>query len=211
MSTRKISLVGKTFGRLKVIADATPVKTYSYSVCQCECGAVVVKSNAVLRGGFTKSCGCYRKEFRRLTMTTHGHSIGGATPTLSTWYNMVRRCTNPKDPHYHDYGGRGIMVCDRWKQFENFLEDMGERPPGLTIERRDNNAGYCKENCYWATRKEQQRNRRNSRVITVNGITDCLASLCEVFGKDQNVVRGRLDCGWSTEDAFSKPVKHRII
>jgi hypothetical protein len=136
----------------------------------------------------------------------HGHVIssGNRSPTLNTWHDMIRRTTDIRRQCYHRYGGRGITVCDRWKDFKNFLEDMGERPPGLTLERLDNSEGYCRENCKWATQKEQARNRRTSKIISYNGKKQSLAAWCEELGLNYSHTLGRINkCNWPVEKAFT--------
>jgi len=121
---------------------------------------------------------------------------------------MVTRCTNPNYPRFADYGGRGITVCDRWLRFEGFLEDMGERPKGTTINRKHNNLGYCPENCEWATVKEQANNQRSNRLLTHNGRTQTMAQWAEELGMSYDTLRGRLDkLNWSLEKALATPVK----
>ena len=127
------------------------------------------------------------------------------------WRNMIRRCTNQKAAAYADYGGRGITVCDRWlASFENFLADMGRKPsPDLEIERIDNDGGYDPGNCRWATRKENSRNRRSNRMITLDGQTKALAAWCEESGLPRDTVRKRLEAGWEPQLALSTPVIRR--
>lgn len=134
--------------------------------CICDCGKEFVArfNNLKLH---TKSCGCLRREnFRRLGLLskTHGHSSGGKrSPTYQTWSSMIDRCTRNKHSHFARYGGRGISVCDRWMKFENFFEDMGERPYGMTLDRIDNDDGYSIHNCRWSTDLTQANNR--SKII----------------------------------------------
>jgi len=115
------------------------------------------------------------------------------------WKNMVRRCVNPKDAMYHLYGGRGIKVCERWRKFEFFLADMGHPPKGKTLDRIDNNGGYCQENCRWATPSEQAHNRRTTYII--EGKT--IAEIANSVGIHRGTIYNRIRRGWSVEDAIS--------
>lgn len=115
---------------------------------------------------------------------------------------MLDRCQRPANRHYADYGGRGITVCERWKQFDAFFEDMGEAPADLTLERLNNNEGYNPDNCVWATRKEQARNKRNTVRITHNGRTMALADWADEIGLPSMKIWRRLKRGWSTPEAL---------
>lgn len=120
---------------------------------------------------------------------------------------MLERCNNPNSIRFYDYGGRGIKVCERWLKFENFLEDMGERPKNTTIERKENNKGYYKENCRWATVKEQCNNRRSNHFLTFNEKTQTMAQWADEIEISSNTICMRLRSGWSVEKALTTPVK----
>lgn len=168
MSMNDDAMIGVVFGRLTVEARAASGKNWQKRWrCRCECGQTTEAPTAKLRSGHTKSCGCLRRELSAGANNVaylHGHTSGKFSPTYQTWTCMIQRCTNPKRQSWKDYGARGIKVCERWMVFENFLADMGERPPGLTLDRRDNNGNYEPSNCRWATAAEQQANRRDYRV-----------------------------------------------
>ncbi len=157
---RLINLTGKVFGYLRVICRRTCGGRRVRWLCVCRCGKLVDVAGDSLHVGDTRSCGCYHRRRASESNITHGHSTRSVM--YSTWCNMKTRCTNINSEDYPNYGGRGIMVCDRWSAFENFLEDMGERPPGRSIDRIDNDGNYEPTNCRWATPTQQRHNRRDS-------------------------------------------------
>ena len=210
----KISLIGKRFGRLKVIKFGGSFRNpngviFSKSVCKCDCGKEVIVRSGNLTVGHTRSCGCLAKELCKTQSLIHGHNChktnGKPTPTYKSWQSMLYRISGAR--HWKNYGARGISVCERWMKFENFLTDMGERPSGLTLDRIDNNGNYAPGNCRWATRVQQCRNKRNNHILTVSGMTGCLSDLADHFKKHPLTVLSRLRRGWNVERAFLEPVK----
>jgi hypothetical protein len=140
----------------------------------------------------------------------HGHSGSKRTPTYVSWKSMKNRCLNSRLKCWMRYGGRGISVCDRWlNSFANFLNDMGERPPGTSIDRKDNNGNYEPGNCKWSTRLEQGRNsfRPNAKLIEFGGKSMCSTAWDRHLGFREETVRKRLAAGWSVEKALTTPVK----
>lgn len=198
------------FGQWLVVGtEGVPVKLKTRTrylwMCKCSCGTERAIANTRLTCGESKSCGCGQSEGSGNARRTHGMI---STRAYCSWLKMIQRCTNPNDDAFHNYGGRGITVCQRWREsFENFYADMGERPKGLTIERVDTNGNYEPSNCRWATRKEQLRNRRNNVMLTIDGETKCIAEWAEQFGMAQHVLYGRIKIGWSVTDAITRPVR----
>ena len=194
-------ITNKKFGRLIAIKFSQIKKRHYYWWFKCDCGKVVEKAkNLVIRGN-TKSCGCLNSELAAQRKFTHGKS---KTPVYKIWNYMIKRCNNPKYPYYYDYGGRGIKVCDRWMKFENFYEDMGERPEGKSLDRIDNDGDYCKENCRWATRMEQNNNKRNNIILTLNGESHTLSDWGRILGIKHNTLSSRYYRGYSVENILKK-------
>ena len=150
-----------------------------------------------------------QKQVARETMTTHGMSY---SPEYETWKRLKQRCGNKNNTSYKNYGGRGIAVCDKWKNsFEYFFKDMGKRPTNkYTLDRINNDLGYFKKNCRWATRSQQNRNHRRNRNYTHDGKTLCLMDWSHIFNINYNTLKARLYLlNWSFEKAITKPVEHK--
>lgn len=203
-----INLAGMKFNRLRVVGISRVVRgsrrSQYFWACKCDCGNDSVVVGGLLRSGHAVSCGCVRNEKAKMRFTTHGKS---GTPTYKTWKNMLTRCFNPKNSQFHDYGGRGITACDSWRKFKNFLRDMGEKPDKTyQLERVDNNAGYNKDNCIWATVAVQCVNRRNNHKITFRGETLTISQWSVKTGLSTSLLYDRINkLKWTVEESLTIP------
>lgn len=195
-------LTGQKFNRLLIIKRAgSNEHKKALWLCRCDCGEIITAIGSEMLSGHTNSCGCLRSE--RVVEVNSKHGEAKKTLEYRTWQNIKTRCSNPQTDGYHRYGGRGISVCDRWKDsFENFLEDMGRCPIGKTIERKDNDMGYDPDNCKWASRKCQSRNKSNNHHVTFKGRAQIIAEWAEEIGVLQQSLRSYLNNGHTMEEAI---------
>ena len=193
-------LTGLRYGRLAVIERAANRNKHVYWLCQCDCGErVEVRADGLTRGS-SVSCGCYQHEI----VTKHGM---WNTAAYKTWRGMLLRCKTSSHPAYPRYGGRGIKVCERWHDFLAFYADMYPKPfKTASLDRIDNEGDYCPENCRWATKKEQSRNRSDNRVLNYYGTERCVTEWAETLGMKVSALSMRLRKGWTVEDALETPV-----
>ena len=205
-----VDMTGQRYGKLVAI-KRVPIPEHIKSrsawwLFKCDCGKEVEINSLHVRNGHIKSCGCWQRE----RLTTHGMTN---TILFGKWNRMLERCRNKNRRDYKNYGGRGIRVCDEWKNnfmsFYNWAIDSGYKE-GLTIDRIDTNGNYEPSNCRWATPKEQANNRRTSVFLTYNGETHTVSQWAEI----QHIPRDTLDrrmrrCGWSVEKALTTPVKRQ--
>jgi len=188
-------MIGTTIGRWLVLRLSDDGGRHVSMICRCACGAEKNVRVSKLHAGESKSCGCLRND----NLVTHGMTRSTnkkESREYWVWNSMKNRCLNPKYKHFSDYGGRGITVCDRWLDFNNFYSDMGPAAKGMTLERINNSAGYSPENCRWADRTTNNRNKRNSRMITANGETLNLSEWAARSGLTHSAILHRIKRGW---------------
>lgn len=203
-----MDISGHTYGRWTVLTVSFRKNKHEHWLCRCSCGTERYVTTNSLRRGNSKSCGCYNLEVAR-SRAIHGATRNNRfTPEYQSWQDMKKRCGNPNNRYYHNYGGRGIKVCERWTlSFTHFLQDMGLRPsPKHTVERKDNDGNYEPSNCTWETRLRQNNNRRDNFMVTHSGITMTGRDWERQLGLPKDIVRQRIKClGWTTERALTQP------
>lgn len=203
MAKRQEIKVGTVFGRLTYLFDVPPRKAhFRRARFACACGVEKDIDLGPVRDGRVISCGCWRKEKIVERSTTHGHARRGAkSRTRSAWSEMRKRCAR-----HPDYAGRGIKICDRWDSFANFLADMGEAPPGRSLDRIDNNGNYEPANCRWATPIQQANNKRDTSFVEYRGRVQPMAEWARELGFKYWTLRNRIvNLGWPIERAFTTP------
>lgn len=189
-------LTGFQSGRWTVLGFSGKKHGNLYWLCRCSCGTEKEVKGGNINKKKTLSCGCLSEDLASVRNSTHKQS---STPIYNVWNSMVMRCHNPNVERFLDYGGRGIKVCDRWRKFENFISDMGERPKGMTIERRDNDGDYEPSNCYWAPWSVQAMHKRNTVYLEHLGEKLCLAEWARRLSLDPKLLYSRKNKGWNDE------------
>lgn len=200
--------IGDRFGRLTVMERSSrPSVSSMYFLCRCDCGTQKDVRKDSLYTKRIVSCGCYQREVLKQANTTHGQRAQ-RTAEYDCWAHMLRRCHTPTTRGYHNYGGRGIAVCDRWRNsFENFFADMGRRPsPKHSLDRIDVNGNYEASNCRWADLKTQCNNRRNNVFLEFNGERLTVSQWAAKLGFGREVIRRRLQSKWPVEEILTVPV-----
>jgi hypothetical protein len=205
----EVNETGNRYGKWTVISG--PVEgdfQGAFWLCRCDCGTEKAISGSRLRLGRSRQC----VPCQRIARKTHG--MAGKTPEYQTWVHLIMRCENKKDRAYNRYGGRGIKVCESWRDsFTNFLADMGPRPSTKhSIDRINNDGNYEPGNCRWATRAEQNANTSQNRLFTIGNETLCLAHWAARFGISKASLWARLNLGWDIQMALTAPknTKRRI-
>ena len=201
---KAIDIAGQKFGRLTVVSRINKDKRGNVVwLCRCNCGEEKVVVGYSLKRGKTKSCGCLNKE----QCTTHGLTTNAL---YAVWVSMKQRCYNENEIGFKNYGGRGITMCDEWRNdFQKFYDwaIANGYEKGLSIDRIDNNRNYSPENCRWATRTEQNRNQRTNKQIEFNGEVKNLSEWCEHFSLNYQTVHARItDYGWTVQKALKTPI-----
>ena len=198
MGKAKENILGQRFGKLIVIGPVESAGRTAW-LCQCDCGKIKEIKTGYLKSGRTRSCGCIR---------TGNAGRSKERPEYSCWLSMRSRCNSKNNSAYKNYGGRGIIVCDEWKHFENFLRDVGPRPsPSYSIDRINVNGNYEPGNVRWIIAKEQNKNKRNSVNIEYNGEVHCIAEWARIKNITVPTLTRRYHAGWSIDEKIFKPSK----
>lgn len=206
MSTFK-DLTGKRFGMLIAIERVGTRNTFSLWRCKCDCGNETDVKSASLINGHTKSCGCFNSQLSKERLTTHGMR---KTKIYGVWSAMKRRCANKNTKAYHNYGGRGITVCDEWQEFTSFYNwvKVSGYNDTLTIDRIDNEKEYSPSNCRWVSRKVQANNTRVNVWYEYNGQKKTLSQWSDVCGISYGTLESRLHkCRWSFKKSLETPIR----
>lgn len=192
--TAPIDITGERYGRLVALNRVENRNRRTRWLFACDCGAQPTVALEAVRGGLTRSCGCQNLDSLRARSLTHGHSINRkSSRTLKSYNHAKSRCINPNDPKFPHYGGRGITMCSDWlADFANFLGDMGECPPELTLDRIDVHKGYEPGNCRWATASQQARTRTDNVLVEHNGSTMVLKDFAAYMGVNYKSLHQRV-------------------
>ena len=194
---------GEHFGRLTVVRDVVvPNNRHKCVLCRCACGKTVITELRYLLSGRVVSCGCAKVDFLRKYATKHGLC---ESDIYHRWEDMKSRCYNKNNKAYKNYGGRGIKVCEEWKDTPAAFAEWAKRngfQPNLSLDRIDVNGGYSPDNCRWATRKEQQANRRNNIYLTYNGETRMITEWARILGVAFQTIRYHLKRGKNFEEIY---------
>lgn len=204
---RAIDLSGERFGRLTVLQKAKSRNGQARWICKCDCGKLISVFGHSLRSGNTKSCGCLQRDIARNRLERPWTQEKSAKRVHKIWENMKRRCYDKNDISYKNYGGRGIIVCDEWKDdflsFYKWAIKHGYKDE-LTLDRVDVNGPYSPDNCHWSSMKEQQNNRRNNTVIECFGEAHTLQQWADILGINRSTISSRIRYGWPIEMALTK-------
>lgn len=220
MNTIVTDIVGRRFGRLEVVALIQPPKKRvdpkaprcTWVDARCVCGNTLRAPHHEVTSGHVKSCGCAKRD--ALSQLRHGQTAGATSPEYRVWSSMMTRCYNRQSKSFHNYGGRGIGVCDRWRaDFMAFFLSMGQRPsPDHSLDRVDVDRDYGPDNCRWATQTEQQRNRRDAIKLTIDGVTKHLFDWAAERGLAPKTVYQRIWRGWSVARSLEvNPVRAKRL
>lgn len=211
--TKQKNLIGKRFGKLTVIAKGEPINQHGTNlstwICQCDCGVIkTIRQHNLLAGG-SKSCGC-----GQMGGKYHIHNLHNSSKTrlYGIWQGIKQRCFNPKNKNYHNYGGRGITICEQWKDnfvcFQQWALSSGYED-NLTIDRIEVNGNYEPNNCRWLTRGEQQNNKRDTHRFNINGEILTIRDVSERYNIDLELIRHRISAGYTIEEILANETKNK--